>query len=237
MAAPSSKFETAISKTSALDGEVAELHADLGALSALLCLQCEGTACFSRDHGCVVVAVKAKIQSPTRDSGGALCGKRCCSGAPGRERETYIPTDEIVELRQERISECIAEQVVHVPVPPNPEETVEVMKLASQGRVQQRTVEQIIDVHVTMRVEAAQAQCTHRVMDVPVRGRDRNGSQRQLHRSQQQQQHQGVHEEKEAEKVKRKEKERRREKKGQGQGGHRKEEAKKQREREEERRG
>ena len=44
-----------------------------------------------------------------------------------------------------------------MPVPQNPEVTVEVMKLASQERVQQRTVERIMDVPVTMHVEAAQA--------------------------------------------------------------------------------
>ena len=76
--------------------------------------------------------------------------------------------DEIVEVPQERISECIAEQIVYVPVPPNPEETVEVMRLASQERVQQRTVEQIVDVPVTTHVGAAQAQSTHRVTDLPV---------------------------------------------------------------------
>ena len=171
----SSKLEAAVSQSSALDGEV------------------------SRDHGCVEVAVKlcctfAEIQLP-RDIGGALCGKRCCSGASGRETDTYISTDEFVERPQE--CQCRA----------NPEETVEVMKVASQERVQQWSVEQIIDVLVTMHVEAAQAQYIHR--NVPVHGRDRNladhGSKRQLHRSQQQQQHQAVHEEE------RKEKERRRE--------------------------
>ena len=76
--------------------------------------------------------------------------------------------DEIVEVPEERISECIAEQIVYVPVPPNPEETVEVIKLVSQERVQQRTVEQFVDVPVTTHVEAAQAQHTHWVTDVPV---------------------------------------------------------------------
>ena len=59
-------------------------------------------------------------------------------------------------------------QIAHVTAPPNPEETVEVM--VSQERVQQRTVEQIMDVLVTMHVEAGQAQYIHRVMDVPVVG-------------------------------------------------------------------
>ena len=49
----------------------------------------------------------------TRDSGGALSGKRCCSGASEHATETYIPTDEIAEMPQERISECVAEQIVH----------------------------------------------------------------------------------------------------------------------------
>ena len=71
--------------------------------------------------------------------------------------------------------------IVDVPVPPNPEETVEVTKLASKERVQQRTVEQIMDVLVTMHVEAAQAQYTHRVMDVP--SLEDHGGKRQLHRS------------------------------------------------------
>ena len=61
-------------------------------------------------------------------------------------------------------------QIVYVTVPPNPEQTVEVMKLVSQERVQRRTVEQVMDVPVTMHVEAGQAQYIHRGMDVPVVG-------------------------------------------------------------------
>ena len=93
-------------------------------------------------------------------------------------------------------------QIVHVTVLPNPEVTVEVMKLVSQERVQRRTSERVKDVLATMHVEAGQP----RVMDVPgvgvpVHGRNRgsadHSSKRQLQRSQQQQ-HQAVLEEKEA---------------------------------------
>ena len=48
--------------------------------------------------------------------------------------------------------------VVCVTVPANPEEIVEVMELVLQERVQQRTVEQIMDMLVTMHVETGQAQ-------------------------------------------------------------------------------
>mmetsp|Transcript_54413 Transcript_54413/g.145200 ORF Transcript_54413/g.145200 Transcript_54413/m.145200 type:complete len:123 (-) Transcript_54413:142-510(-) len=71
-----------------------------GVQCAQPCIQCEGAPCFSRDHGCVEVAVKlcctyAEIQlPPARDIGCALCGKRCCGGASGRETETYISMDE-----------------------------------------------------------------------------------------------------------------------------------------------
>ena len=75
--------------------------------------------------------------------------------------------DEIVEVLQKRICECIAEQMVFVPVPPNAE-TVEVLLWAPEERVRQRTIEQIVDVPVTMHLEAAPSQCTHRIMDLSV---------------------------------------------------------------------
>ena len=67
-------------------------------------------------------------------------------------------------------------QTVHVTVPPNPEETVEVRKLFSLGRVQQWTVEQVMDMPVTMNVETGQAQYAHRVLDVPVVGAPGSGA-------------------------------------------------------------
>ena len=76
----------------------------------------------------------------------------------------------------------VLEPIVYVTVPPNPEETVEVMKLVSQERVQQWTVEQFMDVLVTMRVETGHSQYAHTVMDVPVVGVPVHGSKRQLHR-------------------------------------------------------
>ena len=96
--------------------------------------------------------------------------------------------------------------IVHVTVLPNPEVTVEVMKLVSKERVQRRTSERVKDVFATMHVEAGQPEYVQRVMDVPgvgvpVHGRNRgsadHSSKRQLQRSQQQQ-HQAVLEEKEA---------------------------------------
>ena len=77
--------------------------------------------------------------------------------------------------------------------------------LVSQERVQQRTVEQIMDMLVTMHVEPGQVQDAHRVMDVPVvgvpvHGRDPgfadDGSKLQLHRTQSQWQHQAEEDEK-----------------------------------------
>ena len=95
------------------------------------------------------------------------------------EQLVYVPVSRILketiqavkpfpQETPERTSECIAELIFCVPVRPNSEVTLEVMKLAPQEPVQQRTVEQIVDVPVTMHVEAAQAQDTHRVRDAPV---------------------------------------------------------------------
>ena len=149
------------------------------------------------------------------------CG--CVSNRKGK-RESRAPTQE---------------QIVCVTVP---EDTVEVMKFALTGTSSTtdrrashgRACDDAL-------AAAAQAQYTHKVMDVPVHGRARgfagHGGKRQVHRSQQQQQHQAVHEENEEEKEESKEKEGGGEKKGQGQGGHEKEEARRQREREEEWRG
>ena len=52
-------------------------------------------------------------------------------------------TVEIPQAPQERISACIVEQVIDVPVRQNLGETTTVVKLAPHERVQQRTVEQI----------------------------------------------------------------------------------------------
>ena len=57
-----------------------------------------------------------------------------------------IPVPQVVE----RVSERIVEQIVGVTVSQNLEETVAVVKLATQERVQQRIVEQVGDVPVVM---------------------------------------------------------------------------------------
>ena len=119
-------------------------------------------------------------------------------------------------------------------------ETVEVMELVSLERVQQRTVEHIMVVPVTMHVETGQAQYAHRVMDVPVVGctssRPRSGFRRSREQAAAVQKPAttggSARRERRGERGQ-EEKERRRGKKGQGQGGHKKEnekeEAKKQR--------
>ena len=86
-------------------------------------------------------------------------------------------------------------QFVYVTVPPNPEETVEVMKLVSQER--------------------ASCRCASSWQRS---GSADHGSKRQLHRSQQQQQHQAVHEEKEEERKEKERARRTREREGQDTG-------------------
>ena len=125
-------------------------------------------------------------------------------------------------------------QIVHVTVLPNPEVTVEVMKLVSQERVQRRTSDQVKDVFATMHVEAGQPECTGSWMcqlsvyqfmaeiGVP-QITAASGSRREANNSNTRQ-----CSKRKKQREARKEKDRRREKKEQGEGGHEKEEAKKQ---------
>ena len=69
---------------------------------------------------------------------------------------------------QGHISECIVEQVIDVSVPPFPEQTVEAVKLDPQERLQQRTVEQTVDVPVVTHGQVPQVQYTDRIAVAPV---------------------------------------------------------------------
>ena len=87
-----------------------------------------------------------------------------------RENQCEFSEERQRHASHKRIQECIVQET-DVPVPHMMEKTIEVMKLIPQERVQNRTVEQVIDVPVLQiqeTVEVPQIQLIDEVVDVPV---------------------------------------------------------------------
>ena len=87
-----------------------------------------------------------------------------------RENQSEFSEERQRHASHKRIQECIAQET-DVPVPHMMEKTIEVMKLIPLERVQNRTVEQVIDVPVLQiqeTVEVLQIQLIDKVVDVPV---------------------------------------------------------------------
>ena len=87
-----------------------------------------------------------------------------------KENQSEFSEEQQGHASHKRIQECTVEET-DVPVPHMMDKTIEVVKLSPQERVQNRTVEQIIDVptlQIQETVEVPQVQFIDKAVDVPV---------------------------------------------------------------------